>query len=388
MLYANAEMNHFTLVWANLWRKPVRTILTALSIAMAFLLIGLLQGVNAGFAKAISEARRDVLTTDARLRGSPPMPIAVMEQIRKMPGVAEVAPRAYFMGEYRTPYIIAAIATLPRSFFRLRRQFQVDEAALQAIERTRNGMLVTPALIKQFGWKVGDRLTLRSRELKTNGSPDWEFEIVGTFAALHDPDNAFFCIANYGYIDDSRSTNRGTVERIFVRLSDPERSIATAAAIDELFINTSHPTRTRSDQERAEAQTKQMGDIGFFTNAVLGAVLFMLLFLTANITRQSFQERIAEYGVLKALGFGGAACLRLALAESLAIYLPAAILGLGLAMLLAPMAREIHSAVTVTGAVFLRGMALALVLAVASAAIPCWQVYRLSAVGALSARRA
>jgi hypothetical protein len=46
-------------------------------------------------------------------------------------------------------------------------------------------MLVTPALIKQFGWKVGDRLT-SARELKTDGSLDWEFEIVGTFAALRD----------------------------------------------------------------------------------------------------------------------------------------------------------------------------------------------------------
>src|ERR1044071_9485552 len=146
-------MNSFTLIWANLWRKPVRTVLTGLSIAMAFLLIGLLQGVNAGFADAIAKARQDVLTTDPRLRGSPPMPIAMLEQIRKVPGVADVTPRSYFMGDYRTPHVIAAIATLPRIFFKLRRQFHVEEAALQAMERTRNGMLVTPALMKQFEWK-------------------------------------------------------------------------------------------------------------------------------------------------------------------------------------------------------------------------------------------
>lgn len=381
-------MNAFTLVWANLWRKPVRTILTGLSIVMAFLLIGLLQGVNAGFAENIARARRDVLTTDARLRGSPPMPIAMMEQIRKVPGVADVVPRAYFMGEYRTPYSIAAIATLPRTWFKLRRQFLVDETTLQAMERTRDGMLVTPALMNQFGWKVGDRLTLRSRELKADGSGDWDFEIVGIFQALRDPDNAFFTLINYSYVDDARITNRGTAERFFVRIADPERSIATAAAIDSLFTNSAHQTRTRSDQERVEAEGKQMGDIAFFTNAVLGAVLFMLLFLTANITRQSFQERISEFGVLKALGFGGGACLRLALAESLSIYLLAAAAGLGLAALFTPFAREIHSEVHVTGAVIARGMALSVVLAIASAAIPCWQAYRLPAAGALSTRHA
>jgi putative ABC transport system permease protein len=381
-------MNFFTLVWANLWRKPVRTVLTGLSIAMAFLLIGLLQGVNAGFAEAIAKARRDVLTTDARLRGSPPMPLAMMEQIRKVPGVADVTPRSYFMGDYRSPHTIAAIATLPRPWFKMRRQFQVEEKALQALERTRDGMLVTPALMKQFGWKVGDRLTLRSRELKADGSGDWDFEIVGIFEALKNPDNAFFTLIDYSYLDEARISNRGTVDRFFVRIADPERSIATAAAIDALFTNSSHQTRTRSDQDRAEADSKRMGDIGFFTNAVLGAVLFMLLFLTANITRQSFQERISEFGVLKALGFGDDACLRLALAESLGIYLWAAALGLALAFLVTPLAREIHSAVHVTGAVFVQGMALALVLAVASAAYPCWRAYRLPVAGALSARNA
>ena len=88
-------MHQLTLAWANLWRKPARTILTGLSIAMAFLLIGLLQGVNAGFAESIARARRDVLTTDPRLRDSPPLPIAIIEQIRKVPGVVTVAPRAW-----------------------------------------------------------------------------------------------------------------------------------------------------------------------------------------------------------------------------------------------------------------------------------------------------
>ncbi|MES1262966.1 MAG: ABC transporter permease, partial [Peristeroidobacter soli] len=161
----------------------------------------------------------------------------------------------------------------------------------------------------------------------------------------------------------------------------------TETAIDSLFANSSHPTRTHSDQERAEASTKRLGDMKLFTNAVLGSVLFMLLFLTTNITRQSLQERIPEYGVLKAMGFGGGVCLRLALAEVGTIYLAGAVLGLVLAMVMTPFAREISSSLHVTPAVFARGLALAMALAVASAVVPCWQVYRLSAVDALSGRR-
>jgi putative ABC transport system permease protein len=52
-------MKFMPLVWAGLWRRPVRTILTAGSIVIAFVLLGLLQGVNTGFDRAIAAANRN-----------------------------------------------------------------------------------------------------------------------------------------------------------------------------------------------------------------------------------------------------------------------------------------------------------------------------------------
>ena len=63
------SMKFLPLVWAGLWRKPIRSILTALCIAIAFVLLGLLQGVNAGFARAIANAHREFLITQSRVRG-------------------------------------------------------------------------------------------------------------------------------------------------------------------------------------------------------------------------------------------------------------------------------------------------------------------------------
>jgi putative ABC transport system permease protein len=51
-------MKYMPLVWSGLWRKPARTGLTTLSVAVAFRLIGLLQSVNAGFAETIAKALR------------------------------------------------------------------------------------------------------------------------------------------------------------------------------------------------------------------------------------------------------------------------------------------------------------------------------------------
>jgi putative ABC transport system permease protein len=376
------------LVWAGIWRKPARSIFTALSIAIAFVLIGLLQGVNAGFAQAIAAAARDFLITNVRVRGSPPMPIAMLEQIRSVPGVVEVIPRAYFIGTYRPPYESPALATEPRRFFALRPALVIEPKYLDEIERVRSGLLATPALLRLYDWKVGDLVTLRSRALKRDGSGDWEFTIVGTFDSKDEPNTAIFGVINYSYFDATRVADRGTAELFYVHIRDPTRSVATAAAIDRLFANSSHETRTRSDQERAEANTKQMGDIAFFTNAILGAVLFALLLLTGNTMRQSIQERIPEFGVLKAIGYSSAQCFALALAEALAIYLLAALLGLAVASLLAPLGREVATSIRVSGDVVVRALALAVALAFLSVALPSWRVYRISVIAALAARRA
>ncbi len=378
-------MKFLPLVWAGLWRKPLRAIFTALSILVAFMLIGLLQGVDAGFAAVIAKARREFLTTDARVRGSPPLPFAMREQIRKTPGVVAVVPRAYFAADYRAPYGIAALATEPRAFFAIRPPMDTNEAGLSAMERTRNGLLVTPALLKLFNWKIGDTVTLRSHELRTDGSVDWPFVVVGTFDTIKNPGTAQLGLINYSYFDEARATNRGTVERFYLRVADPNRAVSIAAAVDRLFANSSYQTWTRSDQGRAEAGTKQMGDIAYFTRAIVAAVLFALLFVTGNTMRQSIQERSAEFALLKALGFSDAKCLALALAESAALYLTAAAAGLGLASFAAPFAKDIAPSIVVSGQVVAAALALAIASALASVALPSWQLYRLPIARSLAA---
>jgi putative ABC transport system permease protein len=379
-------MKFLPLVWAGLWRKPLRTLFTGVSIVVAFVLIGLLQGVNAGFAEVVAKARREFLTTDARVRGSPPLPIAMREQIRQVPGVVSVVQRAYFAADYRPPYGVAAIATEPREFFALRPAMAADEAGIAAMELTRIGFLATPALLKLYDWKIGDAVTLKSRELRADGSPDWPFVIVGTFDSVENPNTAALGIINYSYLDEARALNRGTVERFYIRIADPNRAVATAGAIDALFANSAHETWTRSDQERAEAQTKQMGDVAYFTKAIMASVLFALLFLTGNAMRQSLQERTSEFAVLKAMGYGDIKCLALALTEVLTLYLVAAATGLVLARVAAPQLRDIASSISVSWPVIAAGLSLAVVLGVASIALPSWQLYRLPVAPSLALR--
>ena len=62
---AGGAMRYLPLIWAGLWRKPVRTAFTLLSIMVAFILFGILSGIDAGFADLL--ARSDVISMHAPL---------------------------------------------------------------------------------------------------------------------------------------------------------------------------------------------------------------------------------------------------------------------------------------------------------------------------------
>jgi putative ABC transport system permease protein len=384
------SLKFLPLVWAGLWRRPARTIFTGLCITIAFLLLGLLEGVNAGFARAIANSNREWLFTNPLARGGTPMPIAAMDKIRALPGVKDVNVRVYFIGATKESGTLqdsaAAIATDPVKFFQMQRHTMTTaKGALEALAAERAGMIATPALLKQFGWKVGDHIVLKSPTLQTDGSPYWKFHIVGTFAAIRDPDRLWLGIIHYAYLDEGRAQNRGTAETFYTRIADPTKGTAAAAAVDAIFANSPNETRTRSGQQRAEQQAKQMGDIRFFTNAILGAVLFTLAFITGNTLRQSLHDRIPEFAVLKAVGYKDVAVLAIAYAEAFLLYIPFALAGLGIASLVAPLARDFGSVVVSFGVAAI-GLLCAALLALISVALPASKLARLSVVAALGRR--
>jgi putative ABC transport system permease protein len=383
-------MKFLPLVWAGLWRRPARTIFTALSVTIAFLLFGLLQGVNAGFTRAIARAHRESLVVNTRVRGGVPMPIASMEQMKRIPGLKEVAPRAYFTGNARGAdpgNYLAALATVPDIFFHVTAaNIFTSKEALAAMRTTRSGMLVTPPLLEQYGWKIGDTVPLQSDILKTDGSKTWTFQIVGTMQTPNAVTKSYFAVINYDYFNSYRVENRDTAEMFYVLIADPTKAIATGAAIDRIFANSSHETHTRSMQERAEYQAKQMGDVGLFTDAIMIAVMFTLAFVTGNTLRQSLQQRTPEFAVLKTVGYGSGGILLLAFTEALFLCLPPAMLGLALAYAIAPLAREDIGSIVISPTVVIGGLTCAALLALLGSALPAARLARLSIVSSLGRR--
>lgn len=383
-------MKYFSLVWAGLWRKKTRTVFTMISIVIAFLLFGLLQGINQGFATAMSRLDVDRLYVSARTGMTDGMPISYLSRIRNVPGVRAVSMWAYFGGYYqeaRNP--IPAFATDAGELMKVYKEIKIKPEYLEAMAKTRTGVLIGQELAAKYGWKVGDRLPLGT-SIWTNksGSNTWEFEVVGTFdASAYGAGFPAFYL-NYDYFDEARQFGTGNLHYYIVSLTDPTQAQSISHQIDDMFANSSVETRTQTESALAQSQMKQFGDINFIANAIVGAVLFTLLFLTANTMMQSVRERTNELAVLKTLGYSDTKILLLVLTESLLLCLFAAALGIGLAALVfqAPALQKLFGNFSMPMFVASMGAGIAVAVAFISGFPPAWRARQLNIVDALAGR--
>jgi len=97
-------MKFFPLIWATLWRKKARTIFTLLSIVVAFLLFGVLETVDYAFAHpSTGVSGASLLITINKYSITLQLPFADEQQIRSVPGVAEVTWLTWFGAYYQEP---------------------------------------------------------------------------------------------------------------------------------------------------------------------------------------------------------------------------------------------------------------------------------------------
>jgi putative ABC transport system permease protein len=383
-------MKFFPLVWAGLWRKRVRTVLAMISVAIAFWLYGTLDGVTTAFGGALAaftDAAR--MRTQSRVTVRAGLPLAYRTRIESVPGVRDVGMVTFVGGFYRDSIDLVEVSALDISRLATMGSFDVDDTHVEAMRRTRTGAIVGPELVRRYGWKIGDRVTVRSAWAKADGSSDWTFDIVGIYGI---PEGAFpadsnFWI-NYDYFDEARAFAKGTVNFYTLRVEDSNRAAAIAAEIDALFANSPDETLTQSELDFFRGNVERVGNIGFIVNSIIGAVLFALLFVTGNTMMQSIRERVPELAVLKTYGFSNTAVNLLVFAESALLCVTAAAVGLGLAAVLFPTMFDMMGVapIPMEKSTLVGGVIVAVALAAVSSWLPTWRAQRLNVVDALAGR--
>ena len=384
-------MRYLPLVWAAIVRKPMRAVLTLLSVAVAFTLFGLMIGLNATFDMVADRARADRVYTWARFGGAA-VPMAVAHQIAAMPGVKAATALNYLPGYVQDPKNQAFVLMVDQNAAKVFGDW-IPAERWNVIWRDRTGILMSRLQAQRWHKKVGDTFTIICKTIKrADGGTSWTFKVVDIADDIPQIFNGFI-FGNYDYIDKARPlADQGKVGEVDFLADDPANSSALAEKIDHTFANSATPMQTITEKLARSADDFAGLDVKKITYGISLAGMFMVLFLTGNGIAESVRERFAEFATLKTIGFSDRAVTAMVVLESALPCMIGAVLGVGIAAVLAGQIPKLMPPTfsmpmpTISPAVMLWAAAAAFAVALLSAALPVLRLRQMDIASALSGR--
>jgi putative ABC transport system permease protein len=380
---------YLPLLWAQLGRKKLRTGLTLASIVVAFLLFGLMQTMRVALTGNADLAGADRLMTMHKMAIVQPLPESYVNRIRAVEGVKVATSFDWFGGVYQEDRNqVPTFAVDVGTFFSVYPEYALPPEQKAAWAKDRTGAIVGKVIAQQNGWKVGDTIPMRSNVwVQKGGGNVWPMKIIGIYDASNGDNLSVYF--HREYLDESRGGGvpQGTIGWVVMRVADKAKSDSIARTIDAQFANSSTETKTATEKAFVQSFANQMGNIGAILTGIAGAVFFTMLLVTANTMGQSIRERLSEIGVMKTLGYSGAAVTGLVLGEAVLVTALGGAIGLALAALastlLGAAVVQFFPVLGMPPSTFVIGAVLVVVLGAVAAALPSAQAAQLKIVDAL-----
>jgi putative ABC transport system permease protein len=379
-------MKFSRLIFANLFRKKVRLILTIGSFAVALFLFAFLSIVRGAFLGNAELASANRLVTINRTSIINLIPLSYKDKILRIPGVSVVTHNNWFGGIYQNENnFFPQFVIDPEGQRRVFPELVVPDDQWANFLKDRQGAIAGAKTAKRFGWKIGDRIPIKTT---LYGGGAWEFNLVGIYHGTRAQDDETQFWFRWDYFEEKiPAAVKGQIGWYVIRIDKPEDAPRIAKAIDKEFENSPNETKTEAESAFAANWVKQFGNIQFLIVTIGAVVFFTLLLVTGNTMAISVRERTSELAVLKAIGYSDRAVLFFVLAESLAIALFGGLLGLLLAIVATPvLATALASMLpnlVLPASVLAIGLVVALIVGVAAGLLPGIGAMRMRVVNAL-----
>lgn len=325
-------MKYVHLIWKNVFRKKLRTTLTASSIVLVLTLIviltSLLQAMQADPSGGRGSNR--LVVQHATGLGNF-LNLSQRQRIEQIPGVMAVSPQTWFGGVYkddRPENWIGQLSCDPDIYFdKVFDDATIDPAVNAEWKTTRNGFVAGQKIADKFHWKKGEHIVLKGTYIPLT----LDLVYVGPFAA-GDETNIFF---HNEYLNQSDWFGANKVTGIYyLKVDSGENVPRVAAAIDKMFENSDTPTKTLTEKQFQLSFMEMMGNVKFLINGISLIILFAVTLIVANTVAMSARERVTELAVMRTLGFGRGHILGFILSESVLMSLLGGIVGVLLAKFL------------------------------------------------------
>jgi putative ABC transport system permease protein len=379
-------MKFARLIWANLFRKKVRLVLTIGSFAVALFLFAFLAVVRDAFGRGADVAGADRLVIINRTSIINPIPLSYRDKILRIPGVKVITHNNWFGGVYQDEKnFFPQFVIDPENQRQVFPELIVPDDQWKEFVNDRQGAIVGARTADRFHWKIGDRIPIKAT---IAGNDTWEFNIRGIYHGKRPQDDETQFWFQWDYFEEKVPERlKGNIGWYVLRVDNPDDSPKIAKAIDDQFVNSPYETKTETESAFAASWVKQFGNIQFLILSIGVVVFFTLLLVTGNTMAISVRERTSELAVFKAIGFSDRAVLFFVLTESLAIALIGGLLGLGLALLAMPVLGKALASMLpnliLAPTVLALGLVVALAVGVISGLLPGIGAMRMRVVNAL-----
>jgi putative ABC transport system permease protein len=291
------------LIWRNLTRNKLRSLLTGAAIALAVALVCLLLTMPAGLDRILDEFASDARINVHNKAGLVySLPYAYLQKVRAMPGVTAAASWTWFGGVFKEEEGISFpnFATEPEPVGAVWSDWELPPQVLEDFRRQRNAALVGRQTLERYGWKPGDLVTLTSDIFGV----ELEFRIVGEI-----PNDSPIFLMQREYVDQAlqagpQRAGLDFLGIIWARVADPARVDALLRAIDDQFRNSDAQTASETEKSYFQGFFSLLEGFVTIILIVTGLVALCIVFIAANTASMSVRERLGEIAVLRALGFG------------------------------------------------------------------------------------
>lgn len=374
------------IILANLLRKKVRLLLTIGSFAVALFLFAFLAVVRDAFGRGADVAGADRLVIINRTSIINPIPLAYRDKIARIPGVKYITHNNWFGGIYKDEKnFFPQFVIDPENQRQVFPELLVPDDQWNAFLKDRQGAIVGARTAQRFGWKIGDRVPIKTT---LYGGGAWEFNIDGIYHGKRPQDDETQFWFQWDYFQEKVPDRlKGQTGWYVLRLDSPDDAVRVSKAIDAEFANSPFETKTQTESAFAANWVKQFGNIRFLILSIGMVVFFTLLLVTGNTMAISVRERTSELAVFKAIGYSDRVVLFFVLAESLIIAIVGGVFGLVLAVIAMPgLALALNGllpSLVLAPSVLGIGMVAALLVGVASGLLPGLGAMHLRVVNAL-----
>ncbi|HEX2839388.1 MAG TPA: ABC transporter permease [Phycisphaerales bacterium] len=323
------------LVVKTLWRHRVRSVLTVSGVSIAMFLFIAVQTLQEGVRRATQAAASDTTLVVYRENRFCPatsrLPQFYVDRIEKVPGVVSAVPVKIVVNNCRASLDVITFRGVPREDLvgsgeevgGLASKWQLVAGSMDEWQRRTDAALVGETLAARRGFKVGQSFD----------SSGVTVTVAGIIRSPEPQDqNVAYVHLEFLQRAAGKGGGLGSVTQFTVRVDDPARMDAVAAAIDEQFSAEADPTTTRPEKAFVAQAGADIVEIVKFTRWLGWGCLAAVLALVANAIVLSVQDRVKEHAVLQTLGFRSGLIARLIVSEGMLIGLIGGAVGSSVAL--------------------------------------------------------